>query len=98
MIADRLSALLDWGVDKRGGPAGLDHPLAARLIVAAGEDAARLTLLHPRRYPPERMALLARAGVALLPADSRPTGTVVPGELPPIAEPGGEREAVRLSA
>jgi AcrR family transcriptional regulator len=97
MLADRLTALLDWGVAKRGGPAGLDHALAARLIVAAGEDAARLTLLHSRRYPPERMAGLARAGVGLLPAGAVPGGAVVPGELPALAEPSAAPEPVRLS-
>nr|MBA2349476.1 TetR/AcrR family transcriptional regulator [Solirubrobacterales bacterium] len=62
-ISERVTELLDWGVAARGGPAGLDHELFARLIVAAGEDAARLTLRHPRRYPPERLASLARTGL-----------------------------------
>jgi AcrR family transcriptional regulator len=37
LVAERVRALLDWGVPRRGGPLGLDHALAARLIVAAGE-------------------------------------------------------------
>lgn len=81
LLAARLTALLDWGIAERGGPVGLDHPLLARLIVAAGEDAARLTLLHPRRYPPERLAGLARDSLALFPADAarggRPPPSVV---------------------
>lgn len=80
-IADRLCVLLEWGVAKRGGPLELDHALAARLIVAAGEDAARLTLLHPRRYPPARIAAMARDGLALLPPGSGPSGDAPPPAL-----------------
>lgn len=80
LIADRVTALLDWGMSRRGGPLGLDHDLFARLIVAAGEDAARLMLLHPRRYPPARLASIARDGLALLPAGS-PRGTPPPAAL-----------------
>jgi AcrR family transcriptional regulator len=97
LVADRLTELLDWGVAERGGPEGLDHALAARLIVAAGEDAARLTLLHPRRYPPERIAGLARDGVALLPPGTRPAGLVTPGALPPLAAAEPAPAPVRLS-
>lgn len=82
LIAARVTELLDWGVAARGGPAGLDHELFARLIVAAGEDAARLTLRHPRRYPPDRLASLARTGLAVLPAGARPRG-----DAPPPAPP-----------
>ena len=82
MIAGRLAGLLEWGAAKRGGPLGLDFALAARLIVAAGEDAARLTLRHPRRYPPERIAALAREGLALLPAGAPTPPSIV---APPSA-------------
>lgn len=93
LISARVTELLDWGVAARGGPIGLDHELFARLIVAAGEDAARLTLLHPRRYPPDRLASLAQTGLALLPADARsrgnpppPTATArSPADVPPAS-------------
>ncbi len=81
LVTERVIELLDWGVARRGGPLGLDHPLAARLIVAAGEDAARLMLAHPRRYPPERLAAITRALLVLLPADAQPRG-----EAPPALE------------
>lgn len=81
LIAERVHALLEWGVAKRGGPAGLDLPLFARVIVATGEDAARLTLVHPRRYPPERLAALAREGLAVLPPAARPRGGEPPTAL-----------------
>jgi AcrR family transcriptional regulator len=96
-IADRVKALLDWGVPSLGGPSGLDHELLARLIVAASEDAARLMLAHPRRFPPERLAAAARELVALVPtsgnaapppAAAAPLGPLGPlAPLPPTAPP-----------
>ena len=74
LVAGRVTELLDWGVARRGGPFGLDHPLAARLIVAAAEDAARLMLARPRRFSAERMAQAARELLALLPADAELRG------------------------
>jgi AcrR family transcriptional regulator len=85
LLATRITALLDWGVTLRGGPAGLDHPLAARLIVAAGEDAARLMLAHPRRFTPDRLAAAARELLALAPPDAEPRGKPVPSL--PVPEP-----------
>lgn len=89
LIADRVQALLEWGVERRGGPFGLDLELFARVIVAAGEDAARLTLVHPDRYPPERLAALALQGLAVLPAAGKARGGPLPAayRLPPPAEP-----------
>lgn len=87
LVAERVTELLDWGVARRGGPHDLDHPLAARLIVAAGEDAARLMLAHPRRFPPERLATIAQALLALLPADAARNGAPMPAlELPEVAQ------------
>src|SRR5947209_7988433 len=78
LVAGRVTELLDWGVARRGGPHGLDHPLAARLIVAAAEDAARLMLARPRRFSAERMAEATRELVALLPADAESRGAPLP--------------------
>jgi AcrR family transcriptional regulator len=72
--ADRIAALLAWGLARRGGPAGLDHELLARLLIASAEDAARLVLEDPRAHPPARMAAAAGAMLALLP----PTGAPPP--------------------
>lgn len=99
LIAERVTALLDWGVARRGGPAGLDHELFGRLIVAAGEDAARLVLARPDRFPPARLAAVARDGVALLPPELTPRGNPMPPlpappPVPPpgaVPEPGGRR-------
>jgi AcrR family transcriptional regulator len=78
LVADRVTTLLDWGIARRGGPTGLDHPLAARLIVAAGEDAARLMLADPERFSPERLSGLTQDLLWLLPTDARPRGTAAP--------------------
>ncbi|MEA2158464.1 MAG: hypothetical protein QOD66_844 [Solirubrobacteraceae bacterium] len=88
LVAERVTALLEWGIARRGGPPGLDHPLAARLIVAAGEDAARLMLAHPRRFPPERLSGLTRDLLSLLPTDARPRGTPPPTLRIPVADDG----------
>jgi AcrR family transcriptional regulator len=94
LVAERVTALLEWGIARRGGPPGLDHALAARLIVAAGEDAARLMLAHPRRFPPERMSGLTRDLLSLLPTDARPRGTPPPAlRIPSAADPPGPTPA-----
>jgi AcrR family transcriptional regulator len=87
LLADRITALLEWGVAKRGGPLELDHALAARLIVAAGEDAARLMLAHPRRYGPERLATLVRDLLAVIPPQMRRRGEPPPALTLPRSAP-----------
>jgi AcrR family transcriptional regulator len=89
-VADRVQALLEWGVPLRGGPPTLDRALGARLIVAGGEDAARLMLAHPRRFPPGRLAGMVRDGLALIPADVVARGVPMPVvSVPPpaVAQP-----------
>src|SRR5436305_1018256 len=83
MLADRIEPLLGWGIKQRGGPSGFDLELGARLIVAAGEDAARLTLAHPRRFAPERFAIFAAEGTALLPTRVRPRDPPPPPPIEP---------------
>lgn len=97
LIADRVAALLEWGIERRGGPRGLDVPLLSRLVVAAGEDAARLTLAHPRLYPPERLAEVVGPALAVVPPHIRPRGTPAP-KLPatqPLPEHPGIVSASR---
>lgn len=99
LLADRIVPLLEWGLEQRGGPSGFDLELGARLIVAAGEDAARLTLAHPRRFAPERFALFAAEGGALLPAHVRARGSSPPRpiEVPATTpSPGSAPEQGRL--
>lgn len=66
-ITDRVGELLRWGIASRGGPEGLDVDLLARLVVAIGEDGARLLVAHPRRYSPDRLAAVVEQLVALVP-------------------------------
>lgn len=89
LLARRVAALLEWGVAKRGGPGWLDHELAARLIVAAGEDAARLMLAHPRRFAPERLVAATRGCLALFPPGLHPRG-----DPPPRLARSGPPEAL----
>ncbi len=87
MLSERIAPLLEWGLAERGGLSGFDLELGSRLIVAAGEDAARLTLAHPRRFAPERFAVFAAEGAALLPGKVglRWTEPPRPIEIPPPA-------------
>jgi AcrR family transcriptional regulator len=90
MLAERITELLDWGIARRGGPSGLDHGLAARVIVAAGEDAARLMLAHPRRFSLERLTSITRDLLAILPADAQVGGSpppIVPAPAPASGSP-----------
>lgn len=74
LLAARLAQLVRWGFESRGGPSDLDWELLGRLVVAEGEDAARLTLLNPRRYKPERLVLGATSALALMPGPGKPAG------------------------
>lgn len=78
VVTDQVKQLLDWGVPKRGGPMGIDHELGAHLIVAAGLDAARLMLAHPRRFPAERLIDGLGGLLAVIPPTPGPRGRPVP--------------------
>jgi AcrR family transcriptional regulator len=69
-LAAQVTVLLSWGLARRGGPRGIDAEILARLVIAAAEDAARLVLAHPRRFPPARLAAAARGMLALLPPEA----------------------------
>ncbi|HEV7751661.1 MAG TPA: TetR/AcrR family transcriptional regulator [Baekduia sp.] len=44
------------GIERRGGPRGLDTELFSRLLIGFGEEGAKLVLSDPERFSPERMA------------------------------------------
>ncbi len=67
-ILRQIEALVAWGLERRGGPAELDVELVARTIQVGAEDAGRLVLNDPERFPPER---LARFATTLLAAVAR---------------------------
>ena len=98
LLADRIEPLLGWGIKQRGGPSGFDLELGARLIVAAGEDAARLTLAHPRRFAPERFAIFAAEGAALLPTRVRLRDAPPPRSIEPPATTSPSQSDDQLAA
>lgn len=51
-----LQPMVDWGVEQRGGPPGIDTELLARALLTMGEDAARLVVADPEHYTPDRIA------------------------------------------
>jgi AcrR family transcriptional regulator len=57
-LVRQMQPLVAWGIDQLG-LGDLDAELATNLILATSEDAARLTLTHQRRFPPERIARFA---------------------------------------
>lgn len=54
-LVRQIEPMVAWGGEQLG-LGHLDHELAAHTIIGAAEDAARLTLAHPKRFPPERIA------------------------------------------
>lgn len=103
-ITARVGELLDWGFTARGGPIGLDTGLLGELLVAIGEEAARLVVAHPRRYAPKRLVgvaevlvtLLPRGGEIEAPPASEWAPRPVPAGLAPVsaAEAGARRRRV----
>ncbi|MDX6714618.1 MAG: hypothetical protein QOH30_1176 [Baekduia sp.] len=43
------------GIERRGGPQGLDTELFSRLLIGFGEEGAKLVLSDPERFSPERL-------------------------------------------
>ncbi len=71
-LRKQITQLVEWGIERRGGPPDVDPELVARFLLLTAEEAGRLVLAHPRRYPPERLAdnlALVLASVARGPAE-----------------------------
>lgn len=60
-IREIVQPMIRWITVERGGLEDVEDELAARAVVALGEDAARLMLDDPDAYPPERMATFTGA-------------------------------------
>ena len=54
IVRRQLERLVAWGVERRGGPEGLDSELFAGMIQVIAEHAATLVITDPERYPVER--------------------------------------------
>jgi AcrR family transcriptional regulator len=50
-----IEPMAEWGIE-RLGLGHLDAELVAHMIIGTAEDAGRLTLTQPDRFPPERLA------------------------------------------
>ena len=57
---------MGWALGRSDGPASLDVELTARAIRDWSEQAARMVLTDPERYPPERYEQFVRTFLALL--------------------------------
>ena len=58
LVREQLERLVAWGLERRGGPEGLDVELFARSIQVLAEHAARLMITDPDRFPAERFVAL----------------------------------------
>ncbi len=54
-LVRQVEPMAAWGVEVLG-LGDLDPELVAHILIGAAEDAARMTLTHPDRFPPERLA------------------------------------------
>jgi AcrR family transcriptional regulator len=63
-IAAQVEQLLHWGIAQRGGPAGVDVELTARLLIGFAEQAALLVLNEGEVFGPERIARYVRGALA----------------------------------
>lgn len=55
-LVNLLEPVATHGLERRGGPQGLDAELFSRLLVSFGEEGAKLVLSDPGTYPPSRLA------------------------------------------
>jgi AcrR family transcriptional regulator len=58
-VLRQLEKLVEWGIERRGGP-DLDPELFARLLMEMAEDSARLLLTQPEKFTIERIVAFAR--------------------------------------
>lgn len=68
VLLAQLRELLDWGLSRRGAP-GLDPDLFARAVFTLSEEAARLVLADPARWPLERFTSFTRTLLGALSRD-----------------------------
>jgi AcrR family transcriptional regulator len=60
LLVRQIEPMVEWGLKRIGAPA-LDPELATQALVASCENAIRLTLTQPERFPSERLADFAAA-------------------------------------
>lgn len=75
-VIEQITPLIAWGVTRRGGPAGVEHELMARIILALAEEAGRLLIARQDDFPAEKLLEQAR----LLLSSLQPGGPPVHGQ------------------
>ena len=60
LVRVQVTELIRWALRSQEGLPDVDPDVAARLFIAAGEEAMRLVLTQPDRYTPETLAAFAR--------------------------------------
>lgn len=60
-LLEQVEALMEWGINERGGPHDVEIELLARSMLALSEEAGRLVLTRPDEFTPERVAAFAQA-------------------------------------
>jgi AcrR family transcriptional regulator len=65
-MLERIERLVQWAIARRGLPGDLDAELSARAIRDLGEQAGRMVLTDPERYPPERFESFVQAVMRLI--------------------------------
>jgi AcrR family transcriptional regulator len=66
IVRDQLTRLIAWGVERRGGPEGLDTEVFADMLQVVAEHAATLVITDPDRYPVERFLTFTGTMLAAL--------------------------------
>jgi AcrR family transcriptional regulator len=65
-VLERIERMVGWAIERNELPGGLDVELTARAIRDFCEQAGRMVLTDPARYPPERYARFAQDFLKLL--------------------------------
>jgi AcrR family transcriptional regulator len=67
-ILERIERLVHWAINRNELPSDLDAELSARAIRDLGEEAGRMVLTDPERYPPDRYERFVQSVMKLLSA------------------------------
>lgn len=65
-VLGQIEPLIAWGIERRGGPTGLETELVARTLLGFCEESGRLVLADSERYSPRRLADYVASGLSAL--------------------------------
>jgi AcrR family transcriptional regulator len=65
-MRERIERVVEWAFRRPDAPQGLEVELTARAILHLSEEAARMVLLDPERYTPERYMSFVESVVGLV--------------------------------